>query len=54
MQAADDWMVGGTGEVQGASTTVDAIHAELSRTLDGADPFWTFWLPFYRQRKGSK
>jgi hypothetical protein len=50
MQAADDLMVGITDDLPEGMNDVASIHAALQRTLDGGDPFWPMWLPFYRQQ----
>jgi hypothetical protein len=53
MKAADDFMAGHLAVLPPRLQTVEEIHAELARTLDAADPYWPFWLPFFRQRGGK-
>jgi hypothetical protein len=50
MQVADNRMLGLSVE---GDLSIEGIHAELSRTLDGSDPYWTFWLPFYRSHSSQ-
>lgn len=51
MKAADDLMAGYMEELPSTLATADAIQSELIRTLDTSDPYWGFWLPFYREGK---
>ena len=51
MKAADDLMAGYLVELPSHLRTSDQIHAELKRTLDGGDPYWPLWLPYYRQQR---
>jgi len=53
MKAADDLMAGYLDELPDALKTPEQIHAELKRTLDGGDPYWPLWLPYYRQQLGE-
>jgi hypothetical protein len=53
MKAADDFMAGHLAVLPPRLQTVEEIHAELARTLDAADPYWPFWLPFYREQGGK-
>lgn len=50
MKAADDLMAGITDNLPEGMKDVASIHAALQRTLDGGDPYWPMWLPFYRQQ----
>ena len=54
MKAADDMMAGYLDELPEGLKTKAEIHAELRRTLDGGDPFWPLWLPFYRETQPEK
>lgn len=54
MRAADDFMAGYLDALPRNLQTSEEIHAQLVRTLDGADPYWPFWLPFYRQQGGKQ
>jgi len=49
MKAADDMMAGYVDRLPEQLKTAGQIHSELRRTLDGADPFWPLWIPYYRQ-----
>lgn len=53
MKAADDLMAGYLDELPPHLHTAEQIHAELRRTLDGGDPYWPLWLPYYRQQRGA-
>jgi hypothetical protein len=53
MRAADDLMAGRLDRLPSNLQTIDQIHGELGRTLDAADPYWPFWLPFYWQQGGK-
>jgi AAA domain, putative AbiEii toxin, Type IV TA system len=50
MKAADDLMAGYLNELPAHLRNAEQIHAELRRTLDGGDPYWPLWLPYYRQQ----
>jgi hypothetical protein len=50
MKAADDLMAGYLKELPENLRTAGQIHAELKRTLDGGDPYWPLWLPYYRRQ----
>jgi len=50
MKAADDLMAGETEDLPGDLNDAESIHKALQNTLDGADPYWPMWLPFYRQQ----
>jgi hypothetical protein len=54
MNAADAFMEDNLYAVSTDFESIDAIHAALKSTLDGGDPYWPLWLPFYRQQKGEK
>lgn len=49
MKAADDFMAGYLDELPPHLTGVEQIQQELSKTLDAADPYWTFWIPYYKR-----
>lgn len=53
MLAADDLMAGYVDDLPKGLTTAEEIHTELKRTLDGSDPYWPMWLPFYRRNTES-
>jgi hypothetical protein len=56
MKAADDLMAGYLEELPSLPIELknhEQIHAELRRTLDGGDPYWPLWLPYYRQKRGE-
>lgn len=53
MKAADDLMAGYYDGLPDTLRTVEQIHAELKRTLDGGDPYWPLWLPYYRQQSNT-
>jgi hypothetical protein len=53
LMAADDLMAGYLDRLPAGLQTSEQINAELSRTLDGADPYWPLWLPYYRQTGGQ-
>lgn len=54
MRAADDMMAGRENLLSEKLRTIEDIHSELRRTLDGSDPYWPFWLPYYRQMQGPR
>ena len=54
MMAADDLMADLRDRLPTGLQNVQQIHTELTRTLDAADPFWTLWLPYYRQAGGRE
>lgn len=49
IQAADDLMADYVDELPEGLQSAEAINKELERTLDGSDPYWPMWLPFYRR-----
>jgi hypothetical protein len=51
MKAADDLMAGYQSELPDDLREAEAIHTELTRTLDSGDPFWPLWLPWWRKSK---
>jgi hypothetical protein len=54
INAADLLIAGYVDDLPENLTTAKAIHRELQRTLDGADPFWGLWMPYYEnQPKGE-
>jgi hypothetical protein len=53
MNAADCLMAGYEEQLPGEMKDAETIHRELLRTLDGRDPFWPLWLPFYRSQGGK-
>ena len=53
MNAADNLIAGFTDELPGDLNNAKSVHAELMRTLDGGDPFWPLWLPYYRKEGGE-
>ena len=53
MNAADCLMAGYEEQLPGEMKGAETIHRELLRTLDGRDPFWPLWLPFYRSQGGK-
>ncbi len=50
MQAADDLMADLKDDLPEGLRDVESIHKKLQHTLDGGDPYWPMWLPFYRQQ----
>lgn len=52
LKAADDLMADYTSELPDDLRDFEQVHAELRRTLDGGDPYWPLWLPYYRQQRG--
>ena len=54
IRAADDLMAGYDDALPEGLKTVEAIHEELVRTLDGGDSYWPLWLPYYREKTGSQ
>lgn len=54
IDAADHFMAGMMNDLPEGLRDREAIHNELSRTLDGSDAFWTLWLPFYREGGSAK
>jgi hypothetical protein len=53
MKAADDLMAGYLDELPRHLRKAEQIHAELRRTLDGGDPYWPLWLPYYRKQRSA-
>lgn len=53
MNAADDLMAGYDHLLPDGLQDYRSVHAELERTLNGGDPFWPLWLPFYQEQEGA-
>ncbi len=51
INAADFLIAGYLDELPENLKTKEEIQRELQRTLDGADPYWSMWLPYYQMDK---
>lgn len=54
MQAADDFMAGDLEKLPTELRTVQSIHEALLNSLGGSDPWWPFWMSFYREKTHTK
>lgn len=52
LNAADNLIAGFFDELPTDLKDAESVHKELLRTLDGGDPFWPMWLPYYRKEGG--
>ncbi|WP_395746377.1 AAA family ATPase [Prosthecobacter sp.] len=53
MQAADDFMAGKIDSLPAGLGTAEDIHQALLKSLGGSDPWWPFWMSFYREKTGQ-
>ncbi len=51
MSVARDLIAGRSPGLHGKPATKQSVHKELLRTLRDTDPYWRFWMAFYREKQ---